>query len=102
MQGPTGNSFLTLNGPANAATLTLLGNVALTQPYTIGVLQIGAVGSAGTLELGPAAEVLAEDVTVIGSIVGEGGLLAVNQTLTLGGAGGSGVLTASKRRGNDG
>ncbi len=95
VQGPTGNSFLTLNGPANAATLTLLGNVALTQPYTIGVLQIGAVGSAGTLELGPAAEVLAEDVTVIGSIVGEGGLLAVNQTLTLGGAGGSGVLTAS-------
>jgi hypothetical protein len=95
VQGGAGDNMLTLVGPANAATLTLLGNVALTLVYDIGLLQVGETGNAGALSLGSTAAVVAADIAVIGSLAASGGLLSVAQTLTLGGASGQGVLTAA-------
>jgi hypothetical protein len=94
VQGGAGNTLLTLVGPANAASLTLLGNVALTMQYDIGLLLVGVGGHAGALSLGSTAELAAADAAVIGSVAAAGGVLSVAQTLTLGGTAGQGVLTA--------
>jgi hypothetical protein len=84
--------FTVIAGPANAATLSLTGELALAGKYAIGVLEIGAVsGTAftnGTLDLQPgttiaasAAAINAGDIAVAGS----GASLTVAGTLTLGG-----------------
>ena len=58
-------------GPANAATLTVLGNEGLQGAFTIGSLTVGSIGTAGALQL------LSGTTLVAGSVLMQSGPLAV-------------------------
>jgi hypothetical protein len=91
---PQSGSFDIITGPANAATLTTTGDVALSGAYTIGTLTVGQGGTAqGTgqvnavLELLPATTLAATDVVLADGEVSVAGsaVLAITGTLSLGG-----------------
>jgi hypothetical protein len=94
IDSPTAGSFAVIAGPANAATLTLGGDIALAGIFNIGTLAIGqnATAQPGALDLLPGST-LAATAAVIGdgalSVAG-GAVLAVAGTLVMGG-GASGV-----------
>jgi len=90
----TAGSFAVIAGPADAATLTLGGNVALAGIFNVGTLAIGqnATAQAGALDLLPGST-----LTVGAATIGDGALsvsgsavLSVGGTLVMGG-GASGV-----------
>jgi fibronectin-binding autotransporter adhesin len=88
-------SFTTITGPANAASLTLLGEVALVGQFAVAVLTVGDMpgqgSSTGLLALGGGTTLQASQVNVTGGIVAQGGAMAASGTLTLQ----SGVLAVS-------
>jgi fibronectin-binding autotransporter adhesin len=90
IQGGT-SAFTTITGPANAASLTLTGEVALIGQYAVGELQIGAGATTGLLALGAGTDLQAAQAAITGGIVAQGGTLLTTGTLTLQ----SGVLAAS-------
>jgi hypothetical protein len=90
IQGGTATAT-TITGPANAATLTLLADVALQGQFAVGVLDIGHGSTTGLFALGAQTALQASQVAVDGGIVAQGGGLLCTGTLTLA----SGVLAAS-------
>jgi hypothetical protein len=80
-------------GPADAAALALSGTVALSGSFALGSLSVGGTAP-GLLELGAGGAVTADASMVAGALVVNGGALTVLQTLTLGGVGAAGVLSA--------
>jgi hypothetical protein len=90
VQGGAG-AFTSITGPANAASLTVTGEVALIGQYAVGGLQIGAGATTGLLALGAGTTLLASQANITGGIVAQGGTLLATGTLTLQ----SGVLAAS-------
>ncbi len=76
--GPA-SGLLAIAGPADAASLTLVGGVALAGAYAVGALSV-----AGTLVLGPAGTLTAASGVLAGSVLGEGGTLSLSGTATLG------------------
>ena len=84
------SAFTTITGPANAATLTLLGEVALSGQFATGFLSVGQ-GATGILALGAGSILQTAQGSVMGGIVAQGGALTCTGTLTLE----SGVLVAS-------
>lgn len=97
------DSFTVIGGPANAATLSLTGEVALSGTYAIGTLAIGqAAGSSfsdGTLNLLPGASIAAATASIAAgalSLSGSASVLTIAGALTLGGgAAGIGLPTTS-------
>jgi hypothetical protein len=88
-------SFAVIAGTANAAALTLTGDVALAGTYAVGTLNVGLGGANATvsvLDLLPATTLTANTAAIAdGQLTVSGGaVLAVTGTLVLGG-GGSGV-----------
>jgi hypothetical protein len=90
--GPDGGVLL-VQGPADAASLSLSGTVELAGAYAIGTLAVGG-SAAASLALGSGAVVDAASAVVAGGITTDGGDLAVSGALTLGTAGLAGVLAA--------
>ncbi len=86
--GAGGGGFLTVQGPADAASLTLAGNVALSGTFAAGTLAVGA----GILALGAGTAVSAYTADAWGGIEAQDAFLAVTGTLTL--DGGAGALVA--------
>lgn len=96
--------FSVINGPANAASLSLLGEVGLSGTYQIGSLAIGQAAGAmftpGTLDVVPGGSVAAHSAIVADgaiSVTGSNTVLSVAGTLLLGGSAllGPGLPTAS-------
>ncbi len=79
------SAYASIGGPANAAFLTLLGEVALVGQYAVGELAVGQEGSTGVLGLGTGTLVQAGQATVTGGIVAQGGTLTSTGTLVLDG-----------------
>jgi hypothetical protein len=84
-------AYTTLTGPANAASLTLLGKVALNGAYAAGELFVGSTTGTGVLALGAGSAVQAAQALLDGGVIARGGSLTVTGTLTLQ----SGALLAS-------
>ena len=84
--GGTGNA-LVIDGPGNAAALSLTGTVSLAGSYSLGTLAVGMAGSAGLLALGAGGAVAAGSARVTGGVALDGGALTVDGTLALGAAG---------------
>ena len=91
---PAGAASL-VTGPANAAALSLSGNVALAGSYGIGTLSVGSTQQSGVLALGGGASIAAASANVLGGIAGQGGTLAVGGTLSLGQTGLAGLVSAT-------
>ena len=91
---PAGRAQL-VTGPADAASLSLTGSVALLGSYGIGTLMVGAAQQTGVLALGGSASVAAASADVLGGLAGQGGSLAIGGTLTLGQAGQAGLVSAT-------
>jgi hypothetical protein len=94
------SAFSVLAGPANAASLTLLGEVGLSGAYHIGTLAVGAAaGTPATLDLLAGATLAAASATLADgaiSVSGSAAALSVAGTLALGGGpAGVGLPTAS-------
>ncbi len=84
---------LALDGPANAATLSISGTVALAGAFSFGTLAVGGTGGpTGVLALGSGATVSAGVALIDGGVALNGGNLSVGATLALGTAGLGGVL----------
>jgi len=84
--------FTVIAGPANAATLSVTGELALADKYAIGVLNVGTVSSTaftnGTLDLQPGTTIADTTATIQAgeiAVAGSGASLTVAGTLTLGG-----------------
>ncbi len=87
---------LVLDGPADAAMLSLSGTVALAGAFSFATLAVGsASGASGVLALGSGATVAAGLAEVAGGVALNGGTLSVGSTLALGTAGQGGVLDAA-------
>jgi Ca2+-binding RTX toxin-like protein len=86
IQGASGSGVLAIQGPGNAASLTLLGNVALAGAFAVGGLTVDA----GILALGAGTGLVASAAEAVGGIEVQGGTLSVAGALDL--AGGSGSL----------
>jgi hypothetical protein len=76
-------AYTTITGPANAASLTLLGKTALAGIYAVGELVVGSAASAGMLALGAGSTLQAAQATVDGGVLARGGSLTVTGTLAL-------------------
>ncbi len=87
--GASGSGFLTVEGPADAASLALSGNVALSGNFSAGTLAVGA----GILALGTGTALSTGTADATGGIELQGASLAVAGTLDLAGGTGS-VLVA--------
>jgi hypothetical protein len=85
------NDFTTIIGPADAATLTLLDQVALAGAFAIGQLDIGSSQQAGTLAIGTGTSIQTANTAIQGGLLVQGGALQAGGTLTLQ----SGALAAS-------
>lgn len=94
IDAPRSGGFAVIAGPANAATLTATGDLALSGTFSIGTLTVGQGGDAaganqvaGTLDLLQATRIAASTVAVADGAIGvaDGAVLAVSGTLTLGG-----------------
>ncbi len=86
---------LAVDGPANAATLSVTGTVALAGAFSFGILAVGsAEGTQGLLALGSGDIVASGAAAVVGGAALDGGTLTVGATLTLGTAGQGGILDA--------
>jgi hypothetical protein len=81
--GATGNAFTTIVGPANAASLTLFNNIALSGIYSIGQLNVGQDGAAGVLALGGGSDITAAATAVQGGLLAQAAVLATAGTLSL-------------------
>jgi hypothetical protein len=88
--GASGSNFTVVVGPADAASLTTQGNVALDGQFAIGGLDVAA----GLLALGAGSALAAASATSAGGMEVEAGSLSVAGTLALTG-GSSNVLVAS-------
>jgi hypothetical protein len=84
--GAAGNGFLAVQGPGDAASLTLAGNVALSGIFAAGTLAVGA----GILALGTGTALSAFSATAAGGIETQDAALSIAGTLDL--AGGTGSL----------
>jgi filamentous hemagglutinin len=84
---PGAGSFAVIAGPANAASLTLTGDIALAGQFAIGALTVGSAAAAAAFDLLPAGTMTAASLALAnGSVALSGGaLLAVAGTITLGG-----------------
>jgi Ca2+-binding RTX toxin-like protein len=85
-------SFSVISGPANAASLAITGELALSGAYGIGTLDIGQAAGAnftnGTLDLLPGTSIGAQSAAIAAgaiSVAGSGAVLSVAGTLVLGG-----------------
>jgi hypothetical protein len=85
------SSYTTITGPANAATLTLLGEVALNGQFAAGGLAIGQGSKTGLLALGSGSALTAAQAAVTGGLIAQGGVFLCTGTTTLQ----SGVLIAA-------
>jgi hypothetical protein len=86
------SSFTVIGGPANAASLALTGEVALSGTYAIGTLSVGAVSGSnftdGTLDFLPGTSITTTSTSIASgaiSVTGSGSTLSVGGTLDLGG-----------------
>jgi hypothetical protein len=86
-----GGTFTTITGPANAASLTLTGEVALVGQYAVGALAVGTGGTTGLLALGAGTTLVASQAAITGGVEAQGGTLVTSGTLSLQG----GVLAAT-------
>ena len=97
IQGATGNAFTTITGPADAAALTVLGNLALAGQFSVGTLTVG-LGTSGQLALGGGSTLVDAAASVTGLVLVENGGFATAGTLSLAGglleATGQAVVTA--------
>lgn len=88
------SAFTVISGPANAATLGITGDVALSGTYAVGTLTAGTPdGTAGTLDLISGSSIAAQSALIADgaiSVAGSLSKLSVSGTLALGG-GASGV-----------
>jgi hypothetical protein len=82
IQGATGTAFTTITGPADAASLAILGNVSLAGSYSIGALAVG-VGGAGVLALGAGTTLDAASASIAGALLAAGSDLSTGGTLSL-------------------
>jgi len=84
-----GTSFWVIAGPANAASLAIIGEVALSGAFGLGTLSVGqAAGSAGTLDLLAGTSIGASQAGIADggiSVAGSAAMLSVAGTLSLGG-----------------
>ena len=80
--GASGSAFTSIQGPGNAATLALQGNVALAGSFAAGALSVGS----GILAIGQGDAVSAASATAVGGIEVQDGVLAVGGTLALQGS----------------
>ena len=80
--GATGSAFTFIQGPGNAASLALRGNVALAGSFAVGALSVGS----GILAIGQGDAVSAASVTDTGGIAVQAGVLDVSGTLVLQGS----------------
>ncbi len=85
-------SFTVIGGPANAAALSVTGEVGLAGAFTIGTLAIGQVSgdsfTNGTLDLLPGTSIAATAATIGAgaiAVAGSGALLSIAGTFVLGG-----------------
>ena len=84
IQGATGSAFTTIIGPADAASLTLMGNVALSGQFSTGALTIAG---AGVLALGGGSALLASGASIAGLLeVNSAGFSAAGTLLLNAGA----------------
>jgi hypothetical protein len=88
--GAAGSNFTVIDGPADAASLTLQGNVALGGQFAIGGVDVAS----GLLALGAGSGLAAISASAAGGMEVEAGSLSVVGTLALTG-GSSNVLVAS-------
>jgi len=85
-----------INGPADAAELTLMGTVALGGRFAAGTLAVGTVEHTGVLALGAGNLVTAGAAIILGGVSSDGGTLAIDGALILGSAsGGAGFVDAT-------
>ncbi len=97
IQGPV-QGYQQVVGPADAAVLTLLGDVALGAQYSVGALDVGEAGDPGLVAFAAGASLEASLGVVAGGIAAGGGTVAIDGLLTLGLAGvanADGVLIAT-------
>jgi hypothetical protein len=81
--GGAGSQFTTIIGPADAASLAVAGNLALTGQYSIGALSVGTAGAAGVLALGAGTALQDASAEVQGAIFVQGGGFVTSGTLSL-------------------
>jgi hypothetical protein len=90
VQGGSSGTYTSIVGPANAASLALVDDVALVGVYAVGTLMVGSAGQAGALALAGATSLQAADATIYGDVAMNGGGFSTAGLLTLNG----GVLVA--------
>lgn len=83
IQGASGGAFTTIIGPADAASLTLLGNIALSGQYSIGGLNIGLGTATGVLAVGAGSMVQNASAAVAGGVLVQASGFTTSGTLTL-------------------
>jgi hypothetical protein len=81
--GATGSQFTTIIGPADAASLKVTGNLALSGQYSIGTLAIGSGVATGVLALGAGTALQDASAMVLGAILVQGGGFSTSGTLSL-------------------
>jgi hypothetical protein len=85
------NSFTVIGGPANAASLSITGELGLAGTFTLGTLSVGVTGFNfidGTLDLLPGTSITSKTAAIGAgaiAVAGSGALLSVGGTLLLGG-----------------
>jgi fibronectin-binding autotransporter adhesin len=84
-----------VTGPANAASLTATGSLALVGTYGIGTLAVGTAQLSGVLAMGNGTSITTAGAKIIGGIAGFGGQLVVGGTLTLGQGSLAGLVSAN-------
>ncbi len=85
IQGAAGGNYTNIVGPADAASLTVFGNVSLSGTYAVGALAVGGPSQAGVLALGAGASMQAAASSVSGDLMLNGADLATAGWLTLNG-----------------
>ena len=89
LNGGSGTSVQSVTGPGNAASLTVLGNTALSGVFNAGTLAVGSVSVLGTLNLRGTTVLNAGSATLVhgsASAYGAAAKLAVSGALTVGGS----------------
>jgi hypothetical protein len=92
VDGGSGQNFLLIAGRANAAELTLQGNVALSGVFSAGGIDVGP----GLLALGAGSSLAANAATAQGGIDVQGGTFSVGGSLLLAGGNSGGLMADSQ------
>jgi len=83
VQGGNSGAYTTIVGPADAASLSLFGSVALSGAYALGSLTIGGISASAVLALGDGAVLQANQTTIYGDLLADDGDLSTTGLLGL-------------------